>query len=158
MTTKDDKPLLLRFSQPGGHLAAKRSTLQECARLMGVTETRAAHIAINSLWLHGCTYSLAISSDKVNQFNELTTNIIQPDLHQTESIYTHLAWLNEQFKPVLQTAQKNGSAIFSLLGDNWQQDVVVSPKSMARKLKEKMSTARRYNLMWLESPVFDFMQ
>lgn len=51
MTTKDDKPLLLRFSQPGGHLAAKRSTLQECARLMGVTETRAAHIAINSLWL-----------------------------------------------------------------------------------------------------------
>lgn len=50
-TTKNDKPLLLRFSQPGGHLAAKRSTLQECARLLGVTETRAAHIAINKLWL-----------------------------------------------------------------------------------------------------------
>ena len=49
--TDQDKPLLLRFHSTGAHLAAKRDTLRECARLMGVTETRAAHIAINQLWL-----------------------------------------------------------------------------------------------------------
>jgi hypothetical protein len=51
MSTPEEKPLLLRFHSSGGHLAAKRSTLQECARIMGVSETRAAHIAINQLWL-----------------------------------------------------------------------------------------------------------
>ena len=46
-----DKPLLLNFSGEPGYTVAKRATLKECAALLGVSETKAAHIAINRLWL-----------------------------------------------------------------------------------------------------------
>lgn len=41
------KPLLVHFSAKGSPLGASRTTLKEIAEALGVSETRAIHIALN---------------------------------------------------------------------------------------------------------------
>lgn len=113
--------------------------------------------AINSLWLYGGINARAMNSEKLLQFNALTTLIRRPNQHEINDIHAHLAWLNLQLSTVIDAIKDDGQAIMTFLGETWQQDVFITQPSWTENMKGKFSSSKKKPLQWLEQPTFDFL-
>lgn len=102
--------LLIRFSNKTSATEAERETLKELARILGTTETKAVHIAINRLFGEMSRHGTDDKQQKGNEMSEMTKNPIDQMFNELASAP------GVEMRPITETDKERVRSVFEKMG------------------------------------------
>ncbi|MGL4767723.1 MAG: hypothetical protein ACRCV6_06555 [Formosimonas sp.] len=121
-----------------------------------VNQARQANgrLPINSVWLDNTSSALKWMPNTVKEWQETQKEV---QTFSLPNVHDHLAELNVALAATLIELNQNQTATFTLLGDNWQQDITFKKITLWTRIKNKMRRHKPAPLNWLVTPKFDFL-